>query len=141
MARHTVCVINEYVGADTEQETEVSKDLASFGLKLFSKMKNLTSQKPVFHQIFEEIESTFVEKIAPSFALMSSIEMDLDGVEKQNVLLTIAEAGRAIVERAARRNPRPSGRGQASYQSSCGKELAAHFRSGESPSFEEGVLQ
>ncbi len=44
-------------------------------------------------------------------------------------------------ERAARRNPGPSGLGQASYLSSCGKELAAQFRSGESPSLKEGVLQ
>src|SRR5688572_5438699 len=29
----------------------------------------------------------------------------------------------------------------ASYLSNCGKELAAPYRSGESPSFEEGVLQ
>ena len=45
------------------------------------------------------------------------------------------------IERAARRNPGPSGPGQASYLSSCGKELAAPYRSGESPSFQEGVLQ
>lgn len=45
------------------------------------------------------------------------------------------------IERAARRNPTPSGVGQASYPSGCGKELAALYRSGESPSFEEGVLQ
>jgi hypothetical protein len=46
------------------------------------------------------------------------------------------------IERAARRNPSPSRPpGQASCQSKCGKELAAPYRSGESPSFEEGVLQ
>jgi hypothetical protein len=54
-----------------------------------------------------------------------------------------------MLERAARRNPGctrvhpageaqgrgPSGPGRASYLSGCGKELAVHFRSGESPSF------
>lgn len=44
-------------------------------------------------------------------------------------------------ERAARRNPGPSGPGQASYLLGCGKALAARYRSGESPSLEEGVLQ
>src|SRR3989344_5247856 len=44
-------------------------------------------------------------------------------------------------ERAAQRNPSPSGPGQASYLSICGKELAAPYRSGESPSPREGVLQ
>jgi hypothetical protein len=44
-------------------------------------------------------------------------------------------------ERTARRNPGPLGSGQASYLIICGKELAAHYRSGESPSFQEGVLQ
>ena len=45
------------------------------------------------------------------------------------------------IERAARRNLGPSGPSQASYQSVCGKELDAPFRSGESPSVQEGVLQ
>jgi hypothetical protein len=44
-------------------------------------------------------------------------------------------------ERTARRNPGPSGPGQASELSIRGKELAAPFRSGESPSLKEGVLQ
>ena len=30
---------------------------------------------------------------------------------------------------------------QASYLSVCGRELAVHYRSGESPSSQEGVLQ
>jgi len=41
------------------------------------------------------------------------------------------------IERAARRNPAPLGAGQASYLFGCDKELGAHYRSGESPSFEE----
>ena len=38
-------------------------------------------------------------------------------------------------------NDRFSGPSQASYLSVCGKELAAHYRGGESLSFQEGVLQ
>lgn len=44
-------------------------------------------------------------------------------------------------ERVARFDPPLKGRGQVSYLSGCGKELASDDRSGESPSFEEGVLQ
>jgi ATP-dependent exoDNAse (exonuclease V) beta subunit len=44
-------------------------------------------------------------------------------------------------ERAARRNPGPSGPGQASYLSICGKEVAAPYQSGETPPFQGGVLQ
>ncbi|MES2273055.1 MAG: hypothetical protein V4487_02555 [Chlamydiota bacterium] len=46
-----------------------------------------------------------------------------------------------MVERAAQRNPGPTGPGQASYLSIRGKELAAPYRSGETPSLQEGVLQ
>ncbi|MES2272979.1 MAG: methyltransferase domain-containing protein [Chlamydiota bacterium] len=45
------------------------------------------------------------------------------------------------IERAAQRNPGPTGPGQASSLSICGKELAALYRSGETPSLQEGVLQ
>jgi len=44
-------------------------------------------------------------------------------------------------ERAARRDLGPLGPNQASYLSNCGKELATHYRSGESPSCKEGILQ
>ncbi|MES2272592.1 MAG: hypothetical protein V4487_00170 [Chlamydiota bacterium] len=47
----------------------------------------------------------------------------------------------SLYERAAQRNPGPSGSGQASSLSIRGKELAALYRSGESPSLQEGVLQ
>ncbi|MES2273897.1 MAG: hypothetical protein V4487_06865 [Chlamydiota bacterium] len=41
---------------------------------------------------------------------------------------------RRPLERAAQRNPGPTGPGQASSLSIRGKELAAPYRSGESPS-------
>ncbi|MES2272874.1 MAG: ankyrin repeat domain-containing protein [Chlamydiota bacterium] len=45
-------------------------------------------------------------------------------------------------ERAAQRNPGPTGPGQASCLSICGKELGhPPYRSGETPSLQEGVLQ
>lgn len=53
----------------------------------------------------------------------------------------MADASKSPIERAARRESGPLGPGQASYLSICGKELAAPYRSGESPSFQEGVLQ
>ena len=46
-----------------------------------------------------------------------------------------------VLERTAQRNPGPSGPGQASYLSICGQQLAAPYRSGESPSPRERVLQ
>ena len=53
----------------------------------------------------------------------------------------LADAEAVQLERAAQRNPGSSDLSQASYLSICGKKLAARFRSGESPSFQEGVLQ
>ena len=44
-------------------------------------------------------------------------------------------------ERAAQAYLGHSGPSQASYSTICGKELATHYRSGESSSFQEGVLQ
>ena len=46
-----------------------------------------------------------------------------------------------LFERTARRNLGPSGPSQASYSTICGKELTTHYRSGESSSFQEEVLQ
>ena len=46
-----------------------------------------------------------------------------------------------LLERAARPGPGPEGPEQASYLIICGKELVAPYRSEETPSLQEGVLQ
>jgi hypothetical protein len=98
MAKHTLSIVNDYLGPDDEQEIEISKGLVeSFAPKFFTQMKNLMPQDPTFNKIFEEMESA-LNKVVSSFPSMSSIEMELVGPEQQDVLLEIAKAWVSIVE-------------------------------------------
>ncbi|MES2274009.1 MAG: hypothetical protein V4487_07440, partial [Chlamydiota bacterium] len=114
----------------------------------------ISGKKPLWKSIVVKIKSLLchffngMPHTHAEIALGDGEFFDLDKakdncLQGQGMIKVRKEKKRAgKIERAAQRNPGPTGPGQASYLSICGKELGhPPYRSGESPSLQEGVLQ